>query len=127
LDNWPVDPHVYQELVDVVGAWKRLHASTDRPFLYYAKAMDYITVYDGRNPKAPIRHRFDWPEAGIIEACNETAKSEEQLRAILTDRRERSCSASQVTDAVAFLTARRILYEERGRYFTLAIPENPYL
>ncbi len=25
------------------------------------------------------------------------------------------------------LTARRILYEERGKYFTLAIPEHPYL
>jgi ribosomal peptide maturation radical SAM protein 1 len=127
LDNWPVDPHVYQELVDVVGAWKRLHTSTDRPFLYYSKAMDYITVYDGRNPKAPLRHRFDWPEAGIIEACNETAKGEEQIRAILAERRDRSCSTSQLTDALALLTARRILYEERGKHFTLAIPENPYL
>ena len=25
------------------------------------------------------------------------------------------------------LTAQRVLYEERGKYFTLAIPENPYL
>jgi ribosomal peptide maturation radical SAM protein 1 len=127
LDNWPVDPHVYQEIVDVVGAWKRLHASTDRPFLYYSRAMDYITVYDGRNPKTPMRHRYDWPEASIIEACNEAAKSEEQIRSILAERRESSCSSSQLTDALSLLTARRILYEERGKYFTLAIPENPYL
>lgn len=127
LDNWPVDPHVYQELVDVVGAWKRLHASADRPFLYYSKAMDYITVYDGRNPKAPMRHRFDQPEAGIIEACNEAAKSEDQIHSILAERPDCSCSASRLADALASLTARRILYEERGKYFTLAIPENPYL
>jgi ribosomal peptide maturation radical SAM protein 1 len=127
LDNWPVDPHVYQELVDVVGAWKRLYASTDRPFLYYSRAMDYITVYDGRNPKTPVRHRYDWPEASIIEACNETAKSEEQIRSILAECREGSCSSSQLTDALSLLTARRILYEERGKYFALAIPENPYL
>lgn len=127
LDNWPVDPHAYQELVDVVGVWKRLQASTDRPFLYYSRAMDYITVYDGRNPKTPMRHRYDWPEASIIEACNEAAKSEEQIRSILAERRESSCSSSQLTDALSLLTARRILYEERGKYFTLAIPENPYL
>ena len=29
------------------------------------------TVYDGRDPQAPTRQRFDWPAAGIIEACNE--------------------------------------------------------
>ena len=127
LDNWLVDPDIYQELIDVVGTWKRLHASTDRPFLYYSKAMDYVTVYDGRNPVAPVRHRFDWPEAGVIEACNEAAKSEEQIRSILAERREYLCSLSQLTDALASLTARRILYEERGKYFTLAIPENPYL
>jgi ribosomal peptide maturation radical SAM protein 1 len=127
LDNWPVDPHVYQELVDTVGAWKRCHASTDRPFLYYSKAMDYITVYDGRNPKSPVRHRFDWPEVGVIEACNEAAKNEEQIRAILAEYRGRACSPDQLTEALASLTARRILYEERGKYFTLAIPENQYL
>src|SRR6476660_446909 len=75
LDNWNVDPHVYQELVDLVGEWQRLVGSSDRPFLYYSKAMDYVTVYDGRNPKTPIRRRFDWPAAGIIEVCNEAAKS----------------------------------------------------
>ena len=127
LDNWPVDPHVYQELVDVVGTWKHLHASGDRPFLYYSKAMNYITVYDGRNPKAPMRHRFDWPEAGIIEACNETAKSEDQIRSILAQRSGCSCSSSQLAAALASLATRRILYEERGKYFTLAIPENLYL
>jgi hypothetical protein len=89
--------------------------------------MDYITVYDGRNPKTPVRHRYDWPEASIIEACNETAKSEEQIRSILAECREGSCSSSQLTDALSLLTARRILYEERGKYFALAIPENPYL
>jgi len=33
LENWPVDPHVYQELVAAIEGWQRLHASTDRPFL----------------------------------------------------------------------------------------------
>ncbi len=33
LDDWKVNPHVYQELVDVVREWQRLHGSADKPFL----------------------------------------------------------------------------------------------
>jgi ribosomal peptide maturation radical SAM protein 1 len=128
LDNWTVDPHLYQELVDLVGEWQRLVGSSDRPFLYYSKAMDYVTVYDGRNPKAPIRRRFDWPAAGIIEVCNEAAKSADQIRTLLANRPDKHGSRDEEIDqALSALTAARILYEERGKYFTLAVPENSYL
>ena len=59
LDQWPVDPQVYQDLINAVERWKRMHQSSDRPFLYYSKAPRYITVYDGRNPQAPTRQRYD--------------------------------------------------------------------
>ncbi|HEY6084655.1 MAG TPA: RiPP maturation radical SAM C-methyltransferase [Nitrospira sp.] len=125
LDNWPVDPHVYQELVATIEGWQRLHRSNDRPFLYYSKALDYVTIYDGRNPKAPTRRRYDGLAAQVIEICNEAAKSPEQILAALGG------GSSIGVDALALtlqdLTAGRILYEERGKYFTLAIPENPYL
>jgi ribosomal peptide maturation radical SAM protein 1 len=128
LDNWTVDPHIYQELVDLVHEWQRVTGSSDRPFLYYSKAMDYVTVYDGRNPKAPIRRRFDWPAAGIIEVCNEAAKNVDQIRIQLVSRPERGRSRDEEIDrALSSLTAARILYEERGKYFTLAVPENSYL
>ncbi|HSQ91231.1 MAG TPA: RiPP maturation radical SAM C-methyltransferase, partial [Nitrospiraceae bacterium] len=128
LDNWNVDRQVFQELVDLVQEWQRLVSSSDRPFLYYSKAMNYVTVYDGRNPKAPIRRRFDWPAAEIIEACNETAKSPDQIRTLLASRPHMNGSHDEGIDqALAALTAARILYEERGKYFTLAVPENPYL
>ena len=125
LENWPVDPYVYQELVSVIEAWQRLYASNDRPFLYYSKALDYVTVYDGRNPKAPTRRRYDGLAALVIEICNEAAKSPEQIRAAVTGRSDVSDEA--LTPVLDDLTARRVLYEERGKYFTLAIPENPYL
>jgi ribosomal peptide maturation radical SAM protein 1 len=128
LDNWNVDQQVYQELVDLVQEWQRLVGSSDRPFLYYSKMMDYVTVYDGRNPKAPIRQRYDWPAAGIIEACNEAAKSVEQIRTLLASRPGKSENVdAEIDQALGVLTAARILYEERGKYFTLAVPENPYL
>ena len=125
LDNWPVDPHVYQELVAAIEGWQRLHASNDRPFLYYSKALDYVTVYDGRNPKAPARQRYDGLAALVIEICNEAAKSPEQILAAVAGRP--GIGEEALTPVLESLTARRILYEERGKYFTLAVPENPYL
>jgi len=128
LDNWPVDPHLYQELVGLVEEWQRRARGSDRPFLYYSKAMDYVTVYDGRDPQAPTRQRFDWPAAGIIEVCNEAAKSRDQIRASLKEAKsDMALSDDELNGALDILTSRRILYEERGKYFTLAIPENQYL
>ena len=128
LDHWPVDPHLYQELVGLVEEWQRRARGSDRPFLYYSKAMDYVTVYDGRDPQAPTRQRFDWPAAEIIEGCNEAAKSREQIRALLKEAKSGLVlSDEELNEALGILTSRRILYEERGKYFTLAIPENQYL
>ena len=128
LDDWPVDPHLYQELVGLVQEWQRRARGSDRPFLYYSKSMDYVTVYDGRDPQAPTRQRFDWPAARIIEACNEAAKSRDQIRAALKEAKsDMALSDDELNEALGVLTGRRILYEERGKYFTLAIPENQYL
>ena len=125
LDKWRVDPHVYQELVAAVEAWQRLHVSDDRPFLYYSKALGYVTVYDGRTPKAPTRRRYDGLAAVLIELCNEAPKSIEQLRVALGEYPE--THGEQLETTLAHLTSGRVLYEERGKYFTLAIPEHPYL
>jgi len=128
LDSWNVDQHRYQELVDLVEEWQKRAESNDRPFLYYSKAMDYVTVYDGRSPTSPIRQRYEWPAAGIIEVCNEAPKSADQIRTSLAQRPERGeILDGEIDQALGVLTAARILYEEREKYFTLAIPENPYL
>jgi hypothetical protein len=34
---------------------------------------------------------------------------------------------AEINQALGALAAARILYEERGKYLTLAVPENPYL
>jgi len=125
LDDWPVDPHVYQDLVAAIEGWQRMHQSSDRPFLYYSKALDYVTVYDGRNPQTPTRRRYDGLAATVIELCNEAPKSPDQIRAAVGGQMDGSAGA--LMPALQQLTAQRVLYEERGKYFTLAIPENPYL
>lgn len=125
LDNWPVDPHLYQELVAAIEGWQRLHKSGDQPFLYYSKAPNYVTIYDGRNPKAPTRQRYEGLAVSVIEICNEAAKSPEQIRTATAGRIE--TNGEQLIAVLNELTTARILYEERGKYFTVAIPENRYL
>ena len=125
LEQWSVDPHVYQELIAMVENWQRLHKSEDRPFLYYSKALDYVTVYDGRNPKAPTRRRYDGLAAVVIEMCNESPRSADQIQTALVGKVKSGEDA--LSPILSDLTARRVLYEERGKYLTLAIPEHPYL
>lgn len=125
LDNWLVDPHRYQALVATIESWQRMHTSDDKPFFYYSKAPTYITIYDGRNSKQPTRRRYEGLAAMVIEICNEAAKSVEQVRTAVAGRVD--AGHEQLTATLSELTAARVLYEERGKYFTLAIPENPYL
>ncbi|MBM4127504.1 MAG: RiPP maturation radical SAM protein 1 [Nitrospira sp.] len=125
LDQWQVDPRVYQDLIDAVERWKQMHQSSNRPFLYYSKAPRYVTVYDGRNLQAPTRQRYDGLAASVIEVCNEAAKGLEQIRAAVAE--HTAGSESALASILNDLTNKRILYEERGKYFTLALPENQYL
>ncbi|MCP9473251.1 MAG: RiPP maturation radical SAM C-methyltransferase [Nitrospira sp.] len=125
LDRWPIDPHLYRELISAIEGWQRMHKSGDKPFLYYSKAPTYVTVYDGRNLQAPTRRRYEGPAALVIEACNEAAKSASQICAAIAGRVD--CREDDLAVILDGLTADRVLYEERGKYFTLAIPENPYL
>jgi hypothetical protein len=125
LDQWSVDPGIYQDLINAVERWKQMYQSSDRPFLYYSKAPGYVTVYDGRNPQVPTRQRYDGPAASIIELCTEAARGMEQIRAAVEAYMDGSEPA--VVSIVNDLTSKRILYEERGKYFTLALPENQYL
>lgn len=125
LDGWQVDLQRYQELVAAIGRWQRLHKSGDRPFLYYSKAPNYMTIYDGRNPQAPTRRRYDGLAGLIIEICSEAPKSRAQISAALAERMD--CNEAALEPVLSELINQRVLYEERGKFVTLAIPENPYL
>ncbi len=126
--DWQVDVALYQELVQLVGTWKACFGSSNRPFFFYAKAMSYVMVYDGRTP-TPRSERVDYPGSLIIDVCNEAPKTLDQIRQGLQQGTSRRASHSEasVDDEVSSLVSKRILYEEKGRYFTLALPVNSYL
>jgi len=123
-----VTPGLYEELTQLVRDWQQRHASADKPFLYYSKSLSHVTVYDGRPGDNPTRTRYEWPAAFVIEQCNEAPKSMEQIQAGLNGAgRGPVPDPAALKDVLAMLVATRILYAERGKYFTLALPTNPTL
>ena len=125
---WKVNHELYEELVRQVNEWRARYFSENRPFLFYAKALSYVTVYDGRFEN-PISERFDQPAAFIIEFCNEMPRTFEQIRkAVQAEPFQKTFDEiSPLKDIVTSLTKKRILHEEKERYFTLALPVNPHL
>lgn len=123
-----VDPGLYEELQQLVRDWQGRHASPDKPFLYYSKAMSYVTVYDGRGTGVPTHERFEGPAAFIIEFCNETPKSLGQISAAVRNLEQAGAQGGAAVGRVlSHLVEKGLLYEERGKYFTLALPMNPNL
>jgi ribosomal peptide maturation radical SAM protein 1 len=122
-----VDPALVAELTQLTAEWKRRHAGDDKPFLIYTKAIDFVTVFEGRSD-APSKQRFDQPHAAIIDLCNEAPKYLDQIReAVQATNASSSLGAidnAAVDQAVGDLVDRRILYEENGRFLTLALPAN---
>jgi len=122
-----VDPHLFRELVEAAHEWQRRQASQDKPYLYYVKAMGYVTVYDGRASGSPSRQRYDGLAALAIEWCNEAPKSPEQI-----GEQAKKNGVSNADDlemlgkVLSELVEKRIVYTERGKYFTLALPTNSY-
>ena len=119
-----VDPGLIEELTRLTQEWKRRHATGDKPFLLYSKAIDFVTVFDGRL-ETPIKERYDWPHAVIIDFCNEAPKYRDQIKACLNeDSQGRDSGAGIVERAIEDLLQKRLLYEEGGRYLSLALPVN---
>ena len=121
-----VDPAIIQELTDLAERWKQRHASPEKPFLYYVKGLGFITVYDGRVAGAPVRKRYDGMAARIIELCNETPRAVELIRQELHQMKPAASSHEAVQQVLSELVSDAILHEERGKYFTLALPANPH-
>jgi len=122
--DWKVDPAIYEELMRAVQDWQARHRGGDRPFLYYSKAMSYVTVYDGRSA-VPSRERYEGVSAVIIEYCNDTPRTLEQIQSALNETRSEGEPDLQV--ALDHLLRHKVLYSEKDRYFTLALPTNPNL
>ncbi len=125
--DWKVSHSLYEEFIRLVQEWKSRYGSPNRPFLYFSKALSYLTVFDGRKP-TPTSERFDGTFGFILEFCNDQPKSFEQIRKGLQEHGSSPIDQSiqPLADVLQVLTGKRLLYEEGGRFFTLALPVNPH-
>jgi len=123
-----LDPALFAELTALAAEWKRRHASGDKPFLFYAKSIGYVTVYDGRGDGPPSRERYDRPASLIIELCSDAPKSLEQIQEEVRAGQEGGqVDADSIDRALTQLLTKRVLYQDRGKYLTLALPMNPHV
>lgn len=122
-----VDPDLFRELVEVLMNGSGVRPLPTKLYLYYVKAMGYVTVYEGRIPGAPSRQRYDGMAAVAIEACNEAPRSPEQIREQANKNGLAEAEDGQAFEKILMeLVGKRILYTERGKYFTLALPTNAH-
>ncbi len=122
-----VDPRLKQELQDVVAAWQARHRSEHIPYLFFTRSVDFVTVYDGRPEGAPVKSRYEGPMAGILLYCNERPRGLEQIREHLEEQGIPPAAPGQLEEFLNTLLERRLLFEERGKYLTLAMPHNAHL
>ena len=122
-----IDPQLKNELMQTAAEWKRRHQSDQLPYLMFTKAMDFVTVYDGRSKEEPVKTRFDGPSAWIILFCNESPKTLEQICDHVREQGLQEEAPGIVEESVAHLEKQGFLYGERGKYLTLALPHNANL
>ncbi|MCH8313331.1 MAG: hypothetical protein IID17_10130 [Nitrospinae bacterium] len=123
-----VNPHLTQELRQTVAEWKDRHKSDQLPFLFFTKSLDFVTVYDGRSLDGPSKMRFEGPSAWIISFCNEKPRALEQIRLHIEKKSAPTKVEENAVDlAIEDLEGKKILYGERGKYLTLALPHNSHL
>ncbi|MEK6576181.1 MAG: RiPP maturation radical SAM C-methyltransferase [Nitrospirota bacterium] len=126
-----VDPALKEELHETVAEWKRRVQSEEVPFLLFMKSIDFVTVYNGREKGKPTKTHFIGPAAWIISFCNEGPRSIEQIRSHIKEKsgqkEEQKDEIDQIEGVIEDLEKRRILFGEKGRYLTLALPHNSRL
>lgn len=122
-----VDPRLVEELQQTITDWKARHASDQTPFLFYTKSIHFVTVYDGRWNGESTKTRFDGLPAWIIDFCNENPKTLEQIKSHVEKKAFEAEKLETLEGVLKDLQDKRILYGEKGKYLTLALPHNSRL
>ncbi len=109
----------YEECLALVADWKRRwRESRARPYLYYVKTWDSISVHDGRSGNRR-GYRFDGPHATIYELCAD-AKGRNELASAM------ECNDGWLEDALAGFVSRGLMVFVDEKYLALALPKNSF-
>jgi ribosomal peptide maturation radical SAM protein 1 len=119
-----IDLTLKRQLTETVQSWKAKHQSNDLPYLFFTKSMNFVTVYDDRSIGNPNKNRFEGAPAWIIVFCNESPKNMDQIKKHVEGLGAEEGAAEK---GVLQLEKMGILYGEKGKYLTLALPHNANL
>jgi ribosomal peptide maturation radical SAM protein 1 len=109
----------YDECLDLVADWThRWREPGRRPYLYYVKTWDSISVHDGRAER-PSGRRFDGAHAAVYEECAD-AKGRDEIAAAV------ECDGTWLDGVLQDFVQRRLMAFADGQYLALALPQNPY-
>lgn len=122
-----ISPGLVQELQQTVEEWKRRHQSEDFPYLMFMRSMDFVTVYDSRTLNNSTKTRYEGPAAWMILFCSESLKTLEQIQEHVESQGKEKYGDRLIEEALQDLVSKRILFEENGKYLTLALPHNSQL
>jgi ribosomal peptide maturation radical SAM protein 1 len=122
-----INPGLVQELRETVHEWKSRHQSEDLPYLIYMRSMDFVTVFDTRSASNPTKTRYDIPGAWIISYCGESLRTPVQIRDHVNEKSAGEISDGTINEAIRELESKQVLYQENGKYLTLALPHNSQL
>jgi len=120
-----VNPKCEEELSQVVEYWRQRHQSDNLPFLIFTKSRDFVTVYDGRDAGGSSKRRFDTVAGCIIAYCNEQPRTLEQIHSHAAEAGYEN-EIPQIGSHLEELEQLGILYGEKGKYLTLALPNNSH-
>ena len=122
-----IDPDLVRELRQTVDEWKSRHQSDDLPYLIFMRSMDFVTVYDTRSADNSTKIRYDAPGAWVISFCGESLKTFAQIQEHVQEKGGGKFSGDDLKESIDELERKQILYQENGKYLTLALPHNAQL
>jgi ribosomal peptide maturation radical SAM protein 1 len=114
----------YSMTHECVQNWKNVWKDSSQPKLTYRRNMDSIFIDDQRSSAGGVSHAIDGAMAEIYEFCTPSYYSVHQVYKFLQER-DYQCSAIEVKAALDSFCDRELMVQEKGRYFSLALPENP--
>ena len=110
------DPYSYTaEVREIAGLWR--NGQSARRSLRYARGPDFLDIVDERPGLPRARYSLDRTEAELYLACEDGATVPELMRAVASRR-----NGGEIKSFLDELVGEKLVYEEDGRYLSLALP-----
>jgi ribosomal peptide maturation radical SAM protein 1 len=109
-------------VVDQVRTWRRRYYSSERPFLIYARGIDFVEVWDSRS--GAVENAILSGAAAIAFLFCDAIRSNRQIKERVQAQCGGECSDQDVDAALSHLVEKGFLMQEGGSYLALAVAQS---